>query len=338
MKRVFNFLLAAAMLVSCGGNSQQQQQEGLTSLTDINAVENTSAQVNALTQALPTIMVIPSDQCLQNSGCLKTEVVNGKTLYIRDYAGYLLADENNKLVTRAIQNYFIQIGFPLNDLEQSLKSLNNEAIMDEADGLAKDAKTLLVATCSPDIILEFDYNATRKAVSRTNRIDAFSYSISALDSFTNKSVATVLKSDIESNVADYAAKNIAGDLESFAQQIKGYFTNLITQGREITFRVAVDAASQVALSDEYNDFAESYGDWIREWVKTNAKLGAATMQRNTDKEMYFVNVRITNNASDGTQFNAYDFANNFRKEFSRTFNLKTTNATQGLADAYVIIK
>ena len=338
MKKIFSVLLAVAVLVGCGGsnNSQQSGYDQGFNLTDINAVEDTSARVNALTQALPTIMVIPSDQCLKNSGYLKTEVVNGKTLYIRDYAGYLLADENNKIITRSIQNYFIQIGFPLNDLEQSLKSLNNEAIMDEADGLAKDAKTLLVANCSPDIIIEFDYNASRKEITRTSRVSVFSYNVSALDSFNNKSVATAFKSDVEGSIANYAANNIAADLNSFASQIKAYFTNIMTQGREITFRVAVDANS--ALSDEYNDFAESYGDWIRDWVKTNAKLGAANLQRNTDKEMYFVNVRITNIASDGTQFNAYDFANNFRKEFSRTFSAKTTNATQGLADAYVIIK
>lgn len=265
-------------------------------------------------------------------------MVNGKTLYIRDYAGYLLADDNNKLVTRVIQNYFIEIGFPLNDLEQSLKSLNNEAIMDEADGLAKDAKTLLVANCSPDIIIEFDYNVSHKAITRTNRVPMFSFNISAIDSFNNKSIATAFKSNIESAVADYADKKLAGDLKPLVSQIKTYFTNIITNGREITFRVAVDASSALALTDEYNDFAESYGDWIREWVKTNAKLGAANLQRNTDKEMYFVNVRISNNASDGTQFNAYDFANNFRKEFSRTFGVKTVNATQGLADAYTIIK
>lgn len=346
MKRLFSILAITVVLVACGGNAnapkessnQPAANNGMTNLTDIQAVESTSTKVNTLTQALPTIMVIPSDQCLQNSGYLKTEVVNGKTLYIRDYAGYLLADDNNKLVTRAIQNYFTSIGFHLNDLEQTLKSLNNEAIMDEADGLAKDAKTLLVATCSPDIIIEFDYNTTRKAVSRQERVSTLSYNLAAFDSFSNKSVATAYKSEVETTISDYVSNNLSGDLEGFSSQIKNYFTDLVVNGREISFRVAVSAESMIGLNDEYNDFAESYGDWIREWVKTNAKLGTATLQRNTDKEMYFVNVRITNSASDGTQFNAYDFANNFRKEFSRTFNIKTTNATQGLGDAYVIIK
>ena len=83
---------------------------------------------------------------------------------------------------------------------------------------------------------------------------------------------------------------------------------------------------------------DSYADWIREWVKTNAKNGTAALNRNTAKEMFYTSVRISNNAEDGTQFNAYDFANAFRKEFVRTFKMKATNNTQGLGDAYIIIK
>lgn len=339
MKKILTLLIVTLVLVACGGNAQKEKKaEGLTSLTDINAVENTSNRVNVITQALPSIMVIPSDQCLQNAGYLKTEVINGKTVYIRDYAGYILADENNKLVVRAIQNYFIKIGFPLNDLEQSLKALNNQAIMDEADGLAKDAKTLLVASCSPDIIIEFDYNLSRQAVTRTNRISVFSYNMSAVDTFSNKSISTAYKSDIEVDIAQYAESGLHQDLEGFASQIKNYFADIITNGREITFRVAIDSSSLIELTQEYNDFAETYADWIREWIKVNAKMGTANLQRNTAKEMYYTNVRISNIAQDGTQFNAYDFANAFRKEFSRTFKIKTTNATQGLGDAYVIIK
>ena len=345
MKKLFLLMAAVVAFAACGGgNAPQEQQsaaesdDALTSLTDINAVENTSNRVNVITQALPNIMAIPSDQCLNNLGFMTTEVANGKTNYIRDYAGFILKDETNKLVVRAIQNYFIEIGFPLTDLEQALKSLNNQAIMDEVDGLAKDAKTMLVTTCSPDIIIEFDYKSDRKAINRTNRVEVFSYNLAAFDAFSTKSVATAYKSDVEGNIAQYIDAHFAEDLSAFTKQVKGYFTDIVTNGREITFRVALDGSALINLTDEYNDFAETYSDWIRTWVKTNAKMGTATMQRNTDKEMYYTNVRITNLGSDGTQYNAFDFANDFRKEFSRTFNIKTTNATQGLADAYVIIK
>ena len=65
MKKILTLLIVTLALVACGGNAQKEKKaEGLTSLTDINAVENTSNRVNVITQALPSIMVIPSDQCL----------------------------------------------------------------------------------------------------------------------------------------------------------------------------------------------------------------------------------------------------------------------------------
>lgn len=62
MKKLLSFMFATVLFASCGGNTQSQQDEN-AGLTNINAVENNSANVNSLTQALPTIMVIPSDQC-----------------------------------------------------------------------------------------------------------------------------------------------------------------------------------------------------------------------------------------------------------------------------------
>ena len=162
--------------------------------------------------------------------------------------------------------------------------------------------------------------------------------MAALDAFSNKTVASFVKTDIDGDFSTYLEKQLPKDLPGFVNQIKDYFKNIIVNGREITFRVAVSSGSAINLSDEFNDVGDTYTDWIREWVKTNAKNGTASLNRNTDKELYYTSVRITNNAEDGTQFNAYDFANKFRKEFVKNFSLRCTNSTQGLGDAYVIIK
>ena len=162
--------------------------------------------------------------------------------------------------------------------------------------------------------------------------------MAAIDAFSNKSVASFVKTDIEGDLNVYLEEQLPSDLPKFVGQIKTYFTDIVTNGRDITFRVALDKGATINLNDDYNDMGDSYADWIREWVKTNAKNGTANLNRNTAKEMYYTSVRITNNAEDGTQFNAYDFANKFRKEFIKTFQIKATNGTQGLGDAYVIIK
>lgn len=333
IKVVVAFIIATS-LYSCGVIGEKNDG----GLTDINAVEDKSGNVNVIDQAKPAIMVIPSDQFLQREGFLKSSQMNGRAVYERDYQGFLLKSSINKSSVRAIQNYFVNNGYPLTDLEQSLKSLNVQDNMDDVDNLSKDAKTLLVATCRPDIILEFDLEPKYKSTGRTTSTKLMDYSMGAIDAFSNKSVASFAKADIEGDVAKYLEEQLPSDLPEFVGQIKNYFTDIVKNGREITFRVTLDKDAAINLTDEYNDMGDTYADWIREWVKTNAKNGSANLNRNTAKEMYYTSVRITNNEDDGTQFNAYDFANKFRKEFIKTFQIKAANSTQGLGDAYVIIK
>ena len=330
----FSAVFVTLVVMSCGSSNSGKK----TGLSTTNATEDKGTKVNVIEQAKPAIMVIPSDQFLQRSGFLKTRVLNGKGVYERDYSRFMLNNTTNKNAVRAIQNYFIKMGYPLNDLEQSLKALENQAVMDDADGTAKDAKTLLVASCHPDIILEFDFNLRDKAVSRSSVQRVIDYTMAAIDAFSNKSVASFVKTDISGDLTAYLEKQLSSDLPDFVNQIKTYFADIVTNGREITFRVAIDKGSAINLSGEFNDMGDTYADWIRDWVKANAKNGTAALNRNTAKEMYYTAVRITNNAEDGTQFNAYDFANAFRKEFVRTFHIKATNSTQGLGDAYIIIK
>ena len=82
LQLVASFIIAASF-ASCGGGNKEGK------LSDINAVEDKSGKVNVIEQAKPALMVIPSDQFLQRSGYLKTRQYNGRTVYDRDYAGFL---------------------------------------------------------------------------------------------------------------------------------------------------------------------------------------------------------------------------------------------------------
>lgn len=339
MKIKVSFVLIASAIslfslltLSCSGGN------GKKDLTALDVTENTSGKVDVIRQSKPSMMIIPSDQFLQRTGCLSTREVNGKTLYVRDYSAFLLKNKDNKDFIRAIQNHFIGMNYPLNDLEQSLKSLENADVMDSADGLQKDAKTLLVATCHPDIVIELDLETSSERVARTEFTTTYSYNLAALDAFNNTAIASVSKSDIGDDLAKYAQKQLKNDLAELTSQVQNFFADILRNGREITFRVALAESASINLRDEYNTMGDCYSDWIRDWVKTHAKNGTANLQRNTDKEMYYTSVRISNNAADGTQYNAYEFANEFRKEFVHTFEMRAANNTQGLGDASIIIR
>ena len=324
------YILLAFYCVSCGQGNKQKN------ITDISISENKDNTVNVINQAKPKLMIIPSDRMLKDEKCLTINTFNGKKTIIRDISGFIVKSEKSNSIISAIQKYFIQIGYPLNDLEQSLKSINNRQISDETDNIAKDAKTLLLNTVSPDMILELDYQEN-VITGRTSRKSYINIALSAIDVYSDKVIAVSNKNNLDMSLDEYLEKGITKDLETLEPQLRNYFTDIVANGREISFRVTLSNDCQINLSDMYNNEGDTYSDWIRRWVITNAKNGSANMVSNTKKEMAFTNVRISNVMDDGTQFNAYEFAGKFRKEFFKTFSLQSSNNSQGLGNALVII-
>lgn len=324
------YILLAFCCVSCGQGNKQKN------ITDISISENKDNTVNVINQAKPKLMIIPSDRMLKDEKCLTINTFNGKKTIIRDISGFIVKSEKSNSIISAIQKYFIQIGYPLNDLEQSLKAINDRQILDEADNIVKDAKTLLLNTVSPDIILELDYQEN-VITGRTSRKSYINIALSAIDVYSDKVIAVANKNNLDMSLDEYLEKGITKDLETLEPQLRNYFTDIVTNGREISFRVTLSNDCPISLSDMYNNEGDTYSDWIRRWVITNAKNGSANMVSNTKKEIAFTNVRISNVMDDGTQFNAYEFAGKFRKEFFKTFSLQLSNNSQGLGNALVII-
>ena len=316
--------LLAIVLMSCGGNGGNQ-----------------SNTVNVTQQQKPAMLVIPSDQLLQQFGKLKQQEALGKTLQVRDYNGYLLTDQDSKFIISTIQSAFIQMGYPLNDLEQTLKSINEQEMLDAIDGIQKDAKTILLTTAKPDIILELDYNIVTDRSSRDFK-KSLTYTLRAIDAFSNKVVATIQQTNFEGNSkaatpATLMEAALAKDTKGFTQQINNHFNTIIETGREITLRVTIDNGVNLTMSDECLD-GDTYSDFIIDWVKVNTLLGAYNMNRNTETEMYFTNVKIKTLNDNGTQYSAYDFARELSRALNKGCGIKSRNTTQGLGMATISIK
>ena len=300
-----------------------------------------SNTVNVTQQQKPAMLVIPSDQLLQQFGKLKQQEALGKTLQVRDYNGYLLTDQDSKFIISTIQSAFIQMGYPLNDLEQTLKSINEQEMLDAIDGIQKDAKTILLTTAKPDIILELDYNIVTDRSSRDFK-KSLTYTLRAIDAFSNKVVATIQQTNFEGNSktatpATLMESALAKDTKGFTQQINNHFNTIIETGREITLRVTIDNGVNLTMSDECLD-GDTYSDFIIDWVKVNTLLGAYNMNRNTETEMYFTNVKIKTLNDNGTQYSAYDFARELSKALNKGCGIKSRNTTQGLGMATISIK
>ncbi len=344
---IFFALIAAGGLLlfnSCssnnGGKSLAERASG-----DMDAY--VASGVNAVQQSLPTIMVLPSDQTLKNFGALTEQKVNGRNYVLRDYQKYLNSDDRFRRIISTIQEAFVRQNYPISDFEQTLKMIDTQEAVDLADGAEKDARTLLLTTARPDIILELDYNTSRdsKRISMTSHNynnnageKNVSYTLSAIDAYTTK----VLSSSTASNIkGESTTETIQDDMQKQLPQlmtnIQAYFSDILTRGREITVRVNLENGAGLNLSDISIE-GDTYADWIIDYIKSHTVKGAYNMQHNSRSELYFVNCRIALLNEDGTQYGVYDWARDLARNMRRNLGLRVENKAQGLGEVLVTIQ
>lgn len=347
MKKLFIPILLISTLASCGGNtdnaaSQQSEQPqhplSLAEQASGDIVAYESSDVNAVQQALPQIMVLFSDQTLKSFGSLKTTKVKGVTYTERDYKRYLEKDDRARRILSTIQGAFVKQNYPINDLEQTLKQLETQAATDAADGIEKDAKTQILTTAQPDIILEFDYKKSTSLTSHNYNTKNINYTLSAIDAYTSKVVATFTQSNMKGeSTTETIQADLARQLPSLMNDITTYYSDILTRGREVTVRINVENGSNQDLQSESIE-GDTYADWIMDYVKAHTVKGAYKMQRNTKKELYLVNVRIPLLQDDGTQYGVYDWTRDLQRNLRKNLGLQSTNASQGLGEVVLTVK
>lgn len=334
----FGGIIAAALLIASCGNSNSGNNQSLAegAQGDIVAYENSA--VNAVQQALPTLMVLPSDNLLKSCGALTTETINGKSVFVRDYNKFFSSNTDNKAVISVIQDAFVQVNYPIQDLEQTLKQLENQEATDMVDGFAKDAKTMLLTVAQPDMIIELDYKTSFDMKKPVNEARTITYTMNVLDSYTNTVISSTSENGIsgENTVAALTA-GLKKSTKKMTAEIQKAFSDILTRGRNVTVRVTIAGGCDFNLSDD-SIIDEPYADWIVDYVKTHTVKGAYKMQRNTDNELYFVNCRIPLLAEDGTQYGVYDWARDMSRSIRKNLGVKATNKSQGLGEILITLE
>ena len=331
---IFVLLLSSALLLAgCNGNKNMAEKAS----GDMEGYAN--GNVNAIEQARPTIMVLPSDRTLKQFGCLKRQEIDGVNHVVRDFQSYLLKDGDARRLTAFIQDKFIRESYPLDDFEQTLKSLDTHHATDIADNLKQDAKTLLLLTAQPDIILEIDYKKTGGGLANQNaNVKKTDYTLSALDAYTSKTIATVSGSNLQGpSTMDAIQNDLSEKLPKFMGDIQRYFSDILTRGRDVSVRINMASGCNVKLTDESIE-GDTYSDWIVDYMKSHTVKGAYKMTRNTSNELAFQNCRIKLLNDDGTQYGVYDFTRDLQQNLKKNLGLRSKNTSQGLGQVELTIE
>lgn len=333
--KFISLLAVTLMIASCGNSNSKVKSLAEGASGNIVAYENSA--VNAIQQALPTLMVLPSDNLMKNSGALTTQTINGKSVVMRDYNKFFTSNKDNKAIISVIQNAFVQVNYPIQDLEQTLKQLETQEALDMVDGMEKDAKTMLLTVAQPDMIIELDYNSSFDMKKPVNEARTMSYTLNVIDSYTSTVISSTSETGLTGeNTASILSAGLEKSAKKMTSEIQNAFSDILTRGRNVTVRIAVGAGCDFSLNDD-SIVDEPYSDWIVDYIKTHTVKGAYKMQRNTDKELYFVNCRIPLLNEDGTQYGVYDWARDMSKSIRKNLGVKATNKSQGLGEILITL-
>ena len=131
----------------------------------------------------PTLMVVPSDAWCKEHGYEQTFDNQGTSEQIPDYRAALSTDKQLNAVISKINILMADRGFPLKDLQQTVKSIANlstedRLITSKSSGMSISESPLdrLRRTAKADILLEIDWT-----VNTVGPKSSITYNLRALD-------------------------------------------------------------------------------------------------------------------------------------------------------------
>lgn len=324
--RAFSLFVLSLILTGCGADQSKTPELKEPVQADLGMTR-------------PGLMIIPSDGLLKRLKCL-TETDNlGVTAYLRDYKKALIKDNELRFLIASIEELFAEGGYPIENMEQQLKQIDNDNANDLADYIEKDSKTLLMNTVKPDFVLELDYSKIQDPDSRNPKFQT-QYILSAIDVYTNKTIASISENGV-TNPAASAVNAVRDDIKEksavFFGQLNKRFSDINKNGAEITLRINIETGAGVSISEECLG-EENYADFINKWLKSHSTNQSYKQTKNTAKELRFTNIRIPSRTVSGEKYMAYDFANDLRKDLAAGCGIIVQNRTQGIGDAYLTIK
>jgi hypothetical protein len=224
----------------------------------------------------PIIMVIPSDSYCSKGGFESTyKDESGNVKSTPDYEKAFKNDESLRLVISELSNIMAQRGFPLKDMEQTLKQIKNEEV--EISLLQSSGGSVIIESpldqikrvAKADIIMDIDFSIQSRGPSKY-----ITFNLRGLDAYTSKVITAVSGDGRPSTVATpglLLEEAVLNYMDSFNGALQAHFNDMFENGREVTITIRMFDASPVTFEDEFQYMGESAPllDIIDFWMDEN---------------------------------------------------------------------
>lgn len=289
----------------------------------------------------PTLMVMPSDVWCNSNG-FTTEYDNqGTATVIPDYKKAFQNDMDLALVITQINGMMAERGFPLKDLEATIKSIEkrtaeNNLTQSKTSGASLSESPLdqIRQTAKSDIILDLSWKVNKNGPKRS-----VTFVLKGIDAYTDKQIAYATGTGTPSLAAEtpiLLEEAVNSHMDNFAATLQNHFDDLFENGREVSidFRV-FDNGSGIDFESEYN--GEELGDIIDEWLNQNTVNHRYSKTDGSENYMYYEQVRMPLFNANGKAIDTESYVKDLRKYLKNTYQIESKVQTKGLGKAVLII-
>lgn len=290
----------------------------------------------------PTLMVVPSDVWCNQNGYVTEYDNQGTMVKVPDYQSALQNNMDLKLAIAKINDLMADRGFPLKDLEQQIKIINqqnaemNITTSKSGNQMAESPTDRLWRMAKADIILELTWDMTARGPKNT-----LTFVLEGKDSYTGKSIGAATGVSSPSFSAELPAlleEAVLAHIDNFNNRLQAYFDDLFANGREVMLdiRVFENNAAGVDLETEFNGV--ELGEIIDDWMAQNTVQGRFTKLGASENYVSYEQVRIPLYKPNGTAMDTEAFARQLRKMLQAApYNIPVKVLNRGLGHTILVI-
>ena len=291
---------------------------------------------------LPKLMVVPSDVWCHENGCMETMEVMGEQVSYPDYKRAIQTNRDLMAVIGKINTLMAERGFPLQDMSQTLRSIErtnqeNSVLRTKTSGasLAESPVDRLRRTARADIILEVDWRINKNGPKRS-----VTYNLRGLDAYSNKQVAGAEGTGAPSFSAEIPVlieEAVQNHMDPFTEQLRQHFDDLLENGREVVIELQIpDNGQDLDFESEYG--GKELAEVIDEWMHENTVQHRYSKADGTENYLLFDQVRIPVYRPNGMAMDADSFARQLRNFLKAApYNITTKVVNRGLGRCLLVV-
>ena len=251
----------------------------------------------AFGQIKPSLMIMPADNFMSNHKYEMKFENQGSQIVVNDYSRALREHKGLQDVIDKIGGLWAERGFPLEDLGMTLKSIAQEAAIDNVDAssdgqqIAKNPVEKMLETASPDIKFTINYSFAEGGFDEKS----CTFTITAFDAYTNKNLGSkggTGEGDFSSNESQLVAELVYAYMDGFVLDITSHFQGIIKNGREVKIVIKNWDSWGENLESEFGEDEEELGVLIEDWMADNTVDGGPNLSTSTANRQVYKQVMI----------------------------------------------